>query len=298
MFVAGTAIFKSTDNGTTWNQVADWNQVSGGDLNSVVSKLGYSSGVIFAGMGSSNRTHTSSSGILRSTDNGDSWSFSNYGLTDHKDIEGIACDGLGNVFVSIFDDGAYKSSDNGSSWNKISEIPEWLGASANSFPSLGTFLGFNTIGTNNSALYRYKNGVWDTIPGYDWMGVISIAQVGSNKIVVGTHKGVYITTFDTTSTGVKDSPNSLPENFALHQNYPNPFNPSTTIEFSISKRTNVNLTIYNCIGQKIETLVDREMNSGSHQITWNAGKYPSGTYFANLTTDNGFKATKKILLVK
>jgi hypothetical protein len=40
------------------------------------------------------------------------------------------------------------------------------------------------------------------------------------------------------------------------------------------------------------------MNSGSHQITWNAGKYPSGTYFANLTTDNGFKATKKMLLVK
>ncbi len=99
--------------------------------------------------------------------------------------------------------------------------------------------------------------------------------------------------------GVLGVPNfkSLPTDFSLSQNYPNPFNPSTTIEFSLPKRAFVNLTIYNTLGQVVETLVSSEMEAGAHQVIWKANNIPSGTYFYRLIANN-FVETKKMLLMK
>jgi hypothetical protein len=96
--------------------------------------------------------------------------------------------------------------------------------------------------------------------------------------------------------GINDDP-EIPVKFGLSQNYPNPFNPSTTIEFSLPKRSFVNLTIYNLIGQEVGVLVNEELGAGIHRNFWNAGNIPSGTYFYRLTTDN-FVATKKMVLMK
>ena len=97
-------------------------------------------------------------------------------------------------------------------------------------------------------------------------------------------------------TGIKED-GILPTEFSLSQNYPNPFNPSTTIEFSLPKSSLVNLTIYNMLGQEVKTLINRELNEGIHQVIWNA-EVPSGTYFYRLTTNNGFVAAKKMILMK
>ncbi|MEK7651487.1 MAG: T9SS type A sorting domain-containing protein [Patescibacteria group bacterium] len=96
--------------------------------------------------------------------------------------------------------------------------------------------------------------------------------------------------------GVKES-GVLPAEFSLSQNYPNPFNPSTTIEFSLPKRAIVNLTIYNTLGQIVETLISSEMEAGAHQVIWKANNIPSGTYFYRLIANN-FVETKKMLLMK
>jgi hypothetical protein len=89
----------------------------------------------------------------------------------------------------------------------------------------------------------------------------------------------------------------LPEGFALQQNYPNPFNPSTRIDFSLGKATNVKLTVYNILGQKVSTLVDNRMDAGLHTVTFDGKILASGVYFYRLEAGN-FVSSKKMLLLK
>jgi len=89
----------------------------------------------------------------------------------------------------------------------------------------------------------------------------------------------------------------VPDVFALNQNYPNPFNPSTEISFGLPVASHVELTIYNILGQKVETLVDREMEAGNHTVTWNADKVSSGVYFYRIAAKD-FTETKKMLMLK
>lgn len=90
---------------------------------------------------------------------------------------------------------------------------------------------------------------------------------------------------------------NTPEDFVLNQNYPNPFNPSTTISFSIPMATNVKLSIYNQIGQKVGELVNKSLQAGSYNFNWNASKQSSGIYFYELQT-NEFKSVRKMTLIK
>lgn len=88
-----------------------------------------------------------------------------------------------------------------------------------------------------------------------------------------------------------------PKGFELRQNYPNPFNPTTTIEISLPKPAFVNLTVYNASGQEVTTLATGKLSEGLHQLTWDASRCPSGTYFARFETD-GFVVTRRMLLLK
>jgi len=90
---------------------------------------------------------------------------------------------------------------------------------------------------------------------------------------------------------------TLPEEFLLYQNYPNPFNPSTKIKFSISKESNVNLSIYNLIGELVTTLVDEQMTPGIYEYEFNAGKFSSGIYLYKIIAGD-FVETKKMILMK
>ena len=87
------------------------------------------------------------------------------------------------------------------------------------------------------------------------------------------------------------------EDYKLCQNYPNPFNPSTTISYSMPEKGFVKLDIYNSIGQKIETLVNKELQAGIHKVAWNAQNVPSGIYFYKINV-NSFSQTNKMILLK
>jgi len=89
----------------------------------------------------------------------------------------------------------------------------------------------------------------------------------------------------------------VPDVFALNQNYPNPFNPSTEISFDLPVASHVELTIFNILGQKVETLVDSEMEAKSYTITWDATPYSSGVYFYRIVAKD-FTETKKMLMLK
>jgi hypothetical protein len=89
---------------------------------------------------------------------------------------------------------------------------------------------------------------------------------------------------------------SINNNYTLYQNFPNPFNPVTTISFTLPAQGFVQLKIYNSLGQEISNLVDKQMNSGSYRINWNAQNFPSGIYFYKISIDNFSKIHKMILL--
>ena len=83
----------------------------------------------------------------------------------------------------------------------------------------------------------------------------------------------------------------------LRQNYPNPFNPSTTIEFSLPRKANIQLDVYNVLGKKVANLADGNYASGNYSIVFDAKNLPSGIYFYQLKTDN-YNEVKKMELIK
>ena len=90
----------------------------------------------------------------------------------------------------------------------------------------------------------------------------------------------------------------IPAVYALEQNYPNPFNPSTTIEFSLPEDvSNVKLSIYNALGEKVAELVNTSLVAGKYQYQWNAKNVATGMYIYELRTDK-FVSVKKMILLK
>jgi len=90
----------------------------------------------------------------------------------------------------------------------------------------------------------------------------------------------------------------IPAVYALEQNYPNPFNPSTVIEFSLPEDvSNVKLSVYNALGEKVAELVNTNLTAGRYSYTWNAKNVATGMYIYELRTDK-FVSVKKMLLMK
>jgi hypothetical protein len=90
----------------------------------------------------------------------------------------------------------------------------------------------------------------------------------------------------------------IPNDYYLSQNFPNPFNPTTTIQFSVPQGTNVQLVIYNLLGQKIETLVDEFMPAGTFTRQFTAKDLPSGIYIYQIKIGNKIVGKKKMVLLK
>jgi hypothetical protein len=89
-----------------------------------------------------------------------------------------------------------------------------------------------------------------------------------------------------------------PTEFSLEQNYPNPFNPSTTINFTLGKESNVNLKVFNLLGQEVASLVSNEfMQAGKYSYKFDARSFASGTYIYRLEAGD-FVQTMKMTLTK
>ena len=91
---------------------------------------------------------------------------------------------------------------------------------------------------------------------------------------------------------------TTPSTFALYQNYPNPFNPITTIDFEVAYPVNVNLIIYNMLGEQVEVLINNQLTEpGVHSVRFDASQLASGTYIYRLQAGD-FVETKKMMLTK
>ena len=97
------------------------------------------------------------------------------------------------------------------------------------------------------------------------------------------------------TTSVNHSYNK-PTQFNLRQNYPNPFNPTTTIYFSISERSYVELKIFDCLGRQVDQLVSEFLPAGLYNKQWVAENIAAGVYYYRLTVGQQSDIKKLILL--
>lgn len=89
----------------------------------------------------------------------------------------------------------------------------------------------------------------------------------------------------------------IPQEITLNQNYPNPFNPVTTVTYGLSTSAEVQLQVYNLLGQRVVTLVDGYQNAGTHAVEFDASRLSSGTYLLRLQAGQE-SLTRKMMLVK
>lgn len=98
-----------------------------------------------------------------------------------------------------------------------------------------------------------------------------------------------------------DDNTTLPVTAQLAQNYPNPFNPTTVISYELSAQAHVVLNVYNVLGQRVVTLVDRTDPAGQYSVTWDGRdgsgrEVSSGVYFYRLSAGDAGDVKKMILV--
>jgi ligand-binding sensor domain-containing protein len=204
----------------------------------------------------------SSAGVVRSTDHGVSWAFTNNGLPaglkysyyyGYPTIKAITSNSHGDMFVGSAA-GVWCSTNNGDTW------------------------------------FSYNEGLPPSMPVY------SLAIDSSDFLYAGTTDGTVYKTSQIT-VDVKTAPKLLPGKYSLEQNYPNPFNPSTQINYELSKLSKVSLKVYDLLGREVANLVNEQQSAGPHTVTWEASPLATGVYFYRLEAGS-FVQTKKMLLMK
>ena len=151
-------------------------------------------------------------------------------------------------------------------------------------------------------LVRRQNTVW--IAPQNWIVKefaptrgVDLSQLGGPQFAIpGTQKIIK------SKPDAVEIENTNPSEFVLRQNYPNPFNPTTIISYSIptSKKKQsvvVTLDVYNSLGQKIVTLVNKEQTHGNYAVQFDASNLTSGVYFYTLRAGS-FTTTRKMVLLK
>jgi photosystem II stability/assembly factor-like uncharacterized protein len=268
-------ILKTTDAGTTWNNISTLPQNG--------TEKGLSNSMKWIDL-QNGWFGTDDSRIYRTTDGGLTWtsstaSFQNLNAVTFTDI---------SSGVSAGDDINW-TSDGGTTWfTKPGQITGEVvsAASAKQIPGKFLFITGNEVYKTDD----YGDGYTLSYSQEDTLKFIDVdaIKIGENYWITGyavgdsgtiaKYKELYLV------TEAEAIQNFIPETFSLKQNYPNPFNPNTTIEFSLPVASDVELSVFNVLGQQVTTLINGQRPAGNHSATWNAfdshgARVSSGIYF-------------------
>lgn len=180
----------------------------------------------------------------------------------------------------------------------------------------GTATGINNDGTIvgwmatslSGGTYRafvWRDGEWANLnslipPGSEWE-LQSASDINDNGQIVGdglapsgSIQGFLLTPILTDAE--EEIADALPTEFIKISNYPNPFNSSTNIEFELSFSSGVTLDVFNVTGRKVATLLESELQQGSHRIIWNPRQQASGVYYYRIKAGDIFRIGRMVLL--
>jgi len=129
----------------------------------------------------------------------------------------------------------------------------------------------------------------------------SVRVIGEEMDITGwyeyTSRLVEFSWADITTDADDGRVNVLPDRFRLYQNSPNPFNSTTIISYALPRRSHVTIEVFNLLGQRVQTLVDKDKPAGSYTVIWDGSAASSGVYFCRLSTSD-FTETQKMMLLK
>ncbi len=296
---AGTKnIYKSVDRGETWSElISDSDSVFSNEVN--LTDLASFNNKVIAGDDSTGR-------LYASMDGGSSWQ--NLKVLDKINKVGLVGVKWSYSYFSKQGDlfYVYESDNQDSLIVRGPVTPDSL-KSINSFEDtdcaefIATSSGiyrritcvFKEHAANDSE-YRYDNN--DSLSSKNTVA-LEISHNNDYMFTIAKSDSVYNLYIKEGPTIGSISDVEVSKKIELSNNYPNPFNPSTNIKFKLPHSADVTLTVYNTIGQKVETLVERPMSAGAHSIKFEAGGLPSGVYIYRLKAD-GLTQSKKMLLIK
>ncbi len=143
--------------------------------------------------------------------------------------------------------------------------------------------------------YTDENGEFEVPLSVNVPGEIYVTSIGVDNLPDIDTVQVHIT------LDADDTDETLPLKTSLGANYPNPFNANTEINFSLANSEQVSIEVFNITGQKVKTLVDDNLEAGTHSIAWNGANdsgdpVASGAYFYKLSTENESFVKKMVLL--
>lgn len=142
---------------------------------------------------------------------------------------------------------------------------------------------------NVKATISYPNGIGENI------------RIEARECNTDTLYGSIDIYLDPTVSVKKSEVSSIPVDFVLEKNYPNPFATETKIYFKVPRNENISLEIYNLLGQRVKTLINKKIISGEKKVSWNGTdgsgrRVAPGIYFYKLCSDRFTKTMKMVLL--
>jgi hypothetical protein len=162
----------------------------------------------------------------------------------------------------------------------------------------------------SDGVIRFKSGIDGSdlascgqLPAIRNLVLGNVDQDGAAEICIASAGSLYVYEAPFIYTGVEEptANEAYPKRFSLRQNYPNPFNPETMISFSVAHRTDICLTIYNMLGERVRSF-ESDCTPGTHTLLWDGRNslgeaVASGVYLYRLTVGN-HQETKKMVLLR
>ena len=129
------------------------------------------------------------------------------------------------------------------------------------------------------------------------MCLVVLSFCASSAWAQSTEKDEYERLARVKTTTNIDGVSEQPSQVALLSSYPNPFNPEAMIRFDVREAQQVRLMVFDLFGREIALLVNGRVEVGRHEVRFQAGDLPSGTYFIRLVTATDV-AVRQIVLMK
>jgi ligand-binding sensor domain-containing protein len=278
ILVSGSTIFAGTDSGIflSTNSGKNWKPIDSGlqwmewHENENVDAIVLSDSNIFIG--------TEAQGIFRSSNNGTIWTAANSGLTN-TDVLSLSV--VGSTIFAGTDNGIFLSNNNGASWTAANSGSQNQILSPRCFAVSGGNIFAGTdygifLSTDNGANWSSVNsGLIDTL-------IMALTVTGGDLFAGTAGAGVWRRPISEMAVLPSTSPRALlPEsNFKVLT--PSLANSNATIEFSLPSADHISLSVYNLAGHEIASLINQNLASGRHSISWNTRNIAAGCYSVRL----------------
>jgi len=190
-----------------------------------------------------------------------------------------------------------KTTDGGNTWNIDKNVPYLVNEIFFRDNRQGWVVGSDSTGQGIILATGDGGESWsiqaDHLPG----SLHGVHFIGDTGWAVGS-EGIVLKTDNGGSSWIDGHSEIVyPRAFQLHQNYPNPFNSNTVISWQLAVGDQVDLTVYNVLGEKVATLVSKRLQPGNHRYLFDGSTLASGIYYYELTAGE-FKAVRKMILLR